>query len=470
MSNLGKSKPLSSQSKEIIQNVIDYMTAEARNGTFLTEPKKILERVSNATKKSIRTLKRVKSEAKHRGNTSFVSPRKKLKMPKKITGLDSFDTGAIRRVVQNFYITERCFPTLRKILIKLKKEGLFHGGKDSLRKVLHSIGFKWQKMKSNRSALVEKHDIQYKRFKFLRDMNKFREEGRPIVYMDETYIHSSHTHSKGWSQTKENDQDLKVPYSKGTRAIIVHAGGEMGFIPGCLAMWKSTSTTGDYHKDMNFQNYSKWIQEKLMPNLPEKSVLVVDNASYHNVQVDRAPSSSAKKEDMQKWLTNHNIPFRADMLKIELLEIVRQNKDRYIRYAVDDILAEQEHTILRLPPYHPELNSIELIWAELKNWVALHNTTFNLNDVMELCRKKFSLIGLAEWQKICSHTKKVEEQYHTVQGVVENMVESFVINVVSGSDNSSSDNETSDDDEKEEEEDNYDNNQSGFESMEETAE
>lgn len=39
MSILGKSKALHAHSKEIIKNVIDYMTEEARSGTFLSNPK-----------------------------------------------------------------------------------------------------------------------------------------------------------------------------------------------------------------------------------------------------------------------------------------------------------------------------------------------------------------------------------------------------------------------------------------------
>lgn len=103
---------------------------------------KILERVSSATKVSVRTLKRIKSEGKNQENVSFTSLRKKLKMPQTVTGLDSCDECAISRIVRNFYLNEGCFPTLRKLVPKLKKEGLFYGGKDSLRKVLKSVGFK----------------------------------------------------------------------------------------------------------------------------------------------------------------------------------------------------------------------------------------------------------------------------------------------------------------------------------------
>ena len=69
--------------------------------------------------------------------------------------------------------------------------------------------------------------------------------------------------------------------------IVVHAGGSTGFIPGGLLTFKSGSSTGDYHDDMNSQNFTRWLREQLIPNLPEKSILVLDNAAYHNIQVDR---------------------------------------------------------------------------------------------------------------------------------------------------------------------------------------
>ena len=42
------------------------------------------------------------------------------------------------------------------------------------------------------------------------------------------------------------------------------------------------------------------------------------------------------------------------------------------------------HTVLRLPPYHCELNPIEMIWSLIKGHVARENRTFKVNDVKEL--------------------------------------------------------------------------------------
>jgi len=72
---------------------------------------------------------------------------------------------------------------------------------------------------------------------------------------------------------------------------LVFSGGERGFIPNALLKFRSGSKSGDYD-NMNHENYMKWLQEKLIPNLESKSVIVIDNTSYHNVQLNQLPTSN----------------------------------------------------------------------------------------------------------------------------------------------------------------------------------
>ena len=39
-----------------------------------------------------------------------------------------------------------------------------------------------------------------------------------------------------------------------------------------------------YHDDMYYDNFSKWLQSMLLPNLPPNHVVVLDNAGYRKVQ------------------------------------------------------------------------------------------------------------------------------------------------------------------------------------------
>lgn len=433
-------KVLKSQTRSAIANVIDFMDKEALEERFVIDCKKVQERVAAAVGVSESSVKRIKAEKRQAIDVGkpmdrlFETPNKRRVRPKKVTGLDEFDQGAVRRIVNNFYLVEKCLPTVNKIRAKLEKDLNFTGSNTSVKRILHSLGYHWKKTNTNKRILMEKHDIKFKRFVYLQQIAHYRAEDRSIVYMDETYIHSTHVSSKGWSD--DSIAGISAPISKGHRLIVVHAGGEMGFIDNCLIIWKSGRKSGDYHDDMNRDNYFKWVKERLIPNLPPRSVLVIDNASYHNIEVDRAPTSNTRKATMVSWLVHRNIPHRDTMYKHELYELIKLHKPAHKSYVLDALMEQHGHSVLRLPPYHPELNTIELVWAEVKNWVRMQNVTFNIDDVENLTRQKFASISVEDWQRKCKHTKTVEREFMGSEGPLEDIVESFVIQL--GADDASS--------------------------------
>jgi hypothetical protein len=138
---------------------------------------------------------------------------------------------------------------------------------------------------------------------------------------------------------------------------VLFAGGEPVFIPNARLI-QSGSKSLDYLNDMNHANYKKWLQEKLIPNLESKSVIVIDNASYHNVQLNRHSTSNARKSKILFWLDKHGIRCSSDMTKAELYDLIKMHKPQYETVAIDCMLAEHEHTVIRLPPYHLDLNHI----------------------------------------------------------------------------------------------------------------
>jgi hypothetical protein len=78
-------------------------------------------------------------------------------------------------------------------------------------------------------------------------------------------------------------------------------------------------------------------------------------------------------------------------------------------------------------PYHPELNPIEKMWAMVKNWVAMKNVTFQLQDVRKLAEEKFFSIAKDEWLPVCKHVQEVEEKYIQNEHLVDNIAEDLVI-------------------------------------------
>jgi hypothetical protein len=71
----------------------------------------------------------------------------------------------------------------------------------------------WKTMADKRKILVESYDIRAKRIQYLKQLQRYVHEERPIVYTDESYIHSSHSQSKSW--TDDSVLGLKKPISKG---------------------------------------------------------------------------------------------------------------------------------------------------------------------------------------------------------------------------------------------------------------
>jgi transposase len=78
-------------------------------------------------------------------------------------------------------------------------------------------------------------------------------------------------------------------------------------------------TVSLFDSTINSEIFTAWVQQDLIPKLPQRSVVVMDNASFH------------KQLEMQ------------------------------------EALEAEGHTLLYLPPYSPDLNPIEHTWAQVKS-------------------------------------------------------------------------------------------------------
>ena len=123
---------------------------------------------------------------------------------------------------------------------------------------------------------------------FLRKIKRLREAGRPIIYTDELYIHAGHSTKKCWQSTGIQHY---APFDKGERIIIVHAGSKGGFVNGAQPIFKANRSlgTGNFHDDMNYDNFRRWLENQLIPNLSPNSVVALDNAFYQSKLEGRCP-------------------------------------------------------------------------------------------------------------------------------------------------------------------------------------
>ncbi|KAJ8911544.1 hypothetical protein NQ315_012797 [Exocentrus adspersus] len=252
---------LSQNEKIIILNVYNALKYQYPTNT-------ITDTVTNCSKMTgigISTIYRLIKDTQN-GQGTISSPKSSTGRSKVVIEDDL--KNVIRRKVHSFYFKKE-IPTLNKILSELSEDNdLPKLSRNKLWSVLRELNFCWEKQ-NRKSILIDKDEIICWRRSYLRSIRKFREEGRNIYYLDETWVNEGYTVTKVW-------QDKNVKSSR------------QAFLDGLSTGFK-------------------------------------------------APS--------------------------------------------DEMAASRQITVLRLPPYHCELNPIELVWAQVKGDVARNNTSFKLSDV-----------------------------------------------------------------------------------------
>ena len=163
---------------------------------------------------------------------------------------------------------------------------------------------------------------------------------------------------------------------------------------------------------MNATRFEFWFTQ-LCATLADKygdCIIYMDSCSSHKRQIDKQPTTKWKKADICKWLSDNNISVDPKMLKPELL-LRAKNAKVPKHYATVDIAQARGHKIIWTPPYHPELQPIETIWAIVKNAIAELNITsmVDLKKALEHqffeCVTKEQLVGA--WRK----SQKYEDKY-----------------------------------------------------------
>ena len=106
---------------------------------------------------------------------------------------------------------------------------------------------------------------------------------------------------------------------KGERCFGIHDWGAKGRTNAIGALLdKQLLTVGLFESNIDTETFSAWIKQELLPALPPKSIIIMDNASFHKGK------------------------------------LMREN------------IESNGHTLEYLPPYSPDLNPIEKKWSQAK--------------------------------------------------------------------------------------------------------
>lgn len=302
---------------------------------------------------------------------------------------------------------------IQKFLKNKYDDDSFH--KATLARTLNRWGFEFGKGIRSQH-LKEKDYVVAARSRYLRAKRDNRadkssnETKRPEVYLDESYVNKNHSNDFTWYYGEDGPW-IKKPTGKGERLIILNAITSDGWVPGAKVVFKSTKKTGDYHGQMNWELFKKWFLEKLLPNIPKTSLIIMDNAPYHNILSDHSPpTAQSSKEKIRTWLEENKIYCRQDSLKPELVEVLKKIAPEPI-YAIDELADAHGHKVLRTPPYHPELQPIETCWGVVKNYIARH-CDFTMKNLIQQLDNGFKAVTKDTCTKIIKKIKAIEDEFN----------------------------------------------------------
>lgn len=358
--------PLPPEIKRVVVDLKHYFDRSKTDKKELEQPS--VTKVAHALDMGVATVKRIMADFNR--NPDFLQPILARGRPRRIIS-DQCQT-ITRSYIRNAN-AEGNYITL-EMLHEHLKQTLGDDQEYSIRtlgRALDRWGFTFGK--GTRTAhLKEKDYVITARRRYLRAKlanRKGDEVLRPEVYLDESYVNKNHSNDYIW-YSEEDGPWVQKPTGKGERLIIINAMTKDGWVPNAKLIFKSTKKTGDYHGQMNYELFSKWFENQLLKNIPAGSLIIMDNASYHNTLAkNSAPTASCKKEAIGEWLGKNNIPLSDDCLKAEMIEVLNKIAPAPT-YAIDEIAKKYGHEVLRTPPYHPELQPIETCWAVVKNAIA----------------------------------------------------------------------------------------------------
>ncbi|KAL4154004.1 hypothetical protein QTP88_001837 [Uroleucon formosanum] len=229
-----KGKYVNSRQKEIIINI--YKDVITKSPDIQYRP--MISEISRLTGIGRETIINTISEYRQTGNVT--SPQKKRTRTTLFDKIDDMDRNGIRQTIHSFWL-RRELPTIDKILTAVNENpSLPNYKRTTLFKVIKKLDFVFTKRKRC-SVLTERDDLICWLQCYLYDIRKYRNEGRTVYYLDETWLNTGDCVDHVWMDTTiTSNRDAfnkglttgsKNPTGKGKRLIVLHIGSNNGFFP-----------------------------------------------------------------------------------------------------------------------------------------------------------------------------------------------------------------------------------------------
>lgn len=406
MSHRGSALTLSE--KEMVVHVKHHFDREKK--LYLSNKELCVDnparRTALATNLSEVTVWRIMAE--YNKNLTLSSPSRKGSSP---YAVDDCMKTICQDIIRSYNI-RREHLGLRLLVGILKDEFGITVARETLRRSL----YRWKILHGSvqrHTALRERDYVVKARREYLIRKRNLNKSGQMLVYLDETFINRNHSGSDTSWYCSDRKYDPRLdksfgpyinkPAGKGERFIILNAITKDGWLNGTRLVFQANRCTGDYHGSMEEENFTRWFTTQLLPNIADNAVIIMDNAPYHNMfHEDDVPTLTSKKSVLRKWLTDNNIAFGEDFLRIQLIDLINQRRPQRqfeldFMLRNDPLYKDRNIEILRTPQYHPELQPIEKCWGVMKQYMAQH-----CDFTLEGLRRNLE----TAWSKVTPETMK----------------------------------------------------------------
>ena len=304
-----------------------------------------------------------------------------------------------------------------------------------IREVMKKLGYSYCKTRAinykekNKGRVISMREIYIQNFFRNRSLGC---ESKREIYVDESFVRDIQQTRHFWMTEEEQkvrtvpiasisnqiaivgaiaqDGWVGVDYSTLTQ-IIRNTKDKYTFTCGGLLYYKTRNPDlSDPHTCFTSDSFQSYFTKHLLPALGshQSSMIIMDRAPYHTkVAETEFNIRKASKQELLEFLIENG--------ETETIESKGSTQD--LRYRVLKLYPDARsyleieaelfgHQILFTPPYHPELNPIELAWSMIKRPILekAHPTTNYICE--EILPKSFTLVTPAVARKLFAHVEK----------------------------------------------------------------
>jgi transposase len=262
--------------------------------------------------------------------------------------------------------------------------------------------------RGNHNNLVLKDAVILHRHNYLQQLfenrNQPNEQRLREVYIDELYIHEHGNHNDRLWEPSDDLADIQHP--TGSSSKTPATGRQYCFIAviqspnpnvdhpildidqaslleesvGSFCSSQQSSKVGDTNNVLDSEKFIAWFKDNLLPNLLQPSMIILNNAKHHLVYgkdtsgMDVPNVATMNKLNCINYLTLKGLPY-VGLSVVQMKHSIKEYIVKNVPMEIVRLANEQGHQVLFIPPYHNDLQPIQVLWSQMIGNIGYKCTT-----------------------------------------------------------------------------------------------